>query len=76
MSKENTLFLNIPKSAIPPAGTPPYELLILLWDGKSHSREECVDLLDEGMRSPLQDLRGERYGFWMIKNIMHYIKIK
>jgi len=62
-------FSHIPKIHIPSFGTRAYQLLLILSDGLPHTTRELTIALGSDPRSPLQALRGEVYGFWLIHNL-------
>lgn len=64
------LFLGAPVSAIPTTKhLGAYQLLKLLADGQLHSREEITQLFGEPWRSYLQNLRGDRFDYWLIHSV-------
>jgi len=63
---DNFLFLS--NSYIPAPNTQAYTLLSILSDGENHIKQNIMCVLGDDPRSPLQALRGEKYGFWLIHN--------
>jgi len=61
-------FLLLSSSYIPATNTQAYTLLSILSDGENHTKQNIMCVLGDDPRSPLQALRGEKYGFWLIHN--------
>lgn len=60
---------HVPREFLPRLGTQAYQVLNLLSDGLVHPYSDLLDLLAYDPRSPLQELRGEKGGFWMISRL-------
>ena len=60
---------HVPKHCMPSLGTLAYKLLAILSDGSEHPTKELIELLGSDPRSPLQALKNDTYGFWLIHNI-------
>ena len=65
----NQVFSHVDKHHIPRHNTRAHKILAILLDGKPHPKTELVLALGDDPRSPLQRLRNEAYGFWLIHNI-------
>lgn len=46
-----------------------FTTLNVISDGLPHSRDELTKLLGETFRSALQDLRGDRFQYWLIHSV-------
>jgi hypothetical protein len=65
-----SLFPAAPLKAIPTNKSKgAFTTLKVLSDGLPHSRDELTKLCGETWRSPLQSLRGDRFGYWLIHSI-------
>jgi len=64
---ENLFYL--PSQFMPKVNTQAYKLLAAIADGHKHDKQELMVVLDDDPRSPLQALRGEKHGFWVIHNV-------
>ncbi|MBR7890249.1 hypothetical protein J9B83_15210 [Marinomonas sp. A79] len=70
MNDLHELFLGLPLALIPTSNTPAvYAMLQLFADGRLHARDELNRLFGETYRSHLQQLRGDRYGYWLIHSL-------
>ncbi|CUB05374.1 hypothetical protein [Marinomonas fungiae] len=64
------LFPEAPLEAIPTSkGKAPYVVLKMLADGQLLERDELTKVLGETWRWGLQQLRGDRFGYWLIHSI-------
>lgn len=64
------LFPAAPLKAIPTCKSKgAFTTLKILSDGLPHSRDELTKLLGETWRSALQDLRGDRFQYWLIHSV-------
>ncbi|GEM_PF-1922270 len=61
----------VPSEALPKSGTLAYDLLVILSDGKPHSRNQpsLRQSGDGDTRSPLQQLRGDQFHYWLIHSV-------
>lgn len=66
MTRKNYRFA--PESTIPMAGTVHRQILDLMADIEPAERHDLVDI-DDNFRRIIQELEGERYGFWAIDRI-------
>lgn len=60
---------HVPRQFMPKPDTQAYQVLNLLSDGLIHPYSEFLELLEYDPRSPLQSLRGEELGFWMVSRL-------
>ena len=65
----DNLYHYVTPQFIPYSGTKAGKLLKCLLDGKPHLKHELMKRLGDDPRSPLQQLTGKTYGYWLIHNV-------
>ncbi|MCL1067238.1 hypothetical protein L2735_10505 [Shewanella olleyana] len=64
----NKILHTAPNGALPEATSPAYKLLQILAENGKTPRDELCEKLGGGLRSYLQQLTGECYQHWLIRN--------
>ncbi|MDA8621368.1 hypothetical protein N9L48_01870 [Psychrosphaera sp.] len=70
------LLITAPQNTIPPSDSKPYKLLKLFSMGKHLARDELNKIIGGEVRIYLQDLWGDKYGYWLIHKEMKEFKGK
>jgi hypothetical protein len=63
------IYASAPSCAFPPFGTKPFILLMELISGEPALKATLIDIFSDGLRSPLQQLEGDSFEYWLIHRI-------
>jgi hypothetical protein len=63
------IYASAPSTAFPSFGTKPFIMLMELMSGEPLLKAALVDIFSDGLRSPLQQLEGDSFEYWLIHRI-------